>query len=83
MPPDLSRSGHSFLHTRTQCGDHQCSNLTVDQRLCFRYIDGISPFSSFIWNSKFLAILCGCTTRFVFDLVINPEVRACRDAAHL
>ena len=23
------------------------------------------------------------TTRFVFDLVINPEARACYDAAHL
>ena len=79
----LISGGHSFLHTRTQCADQQCSNLTVDQRLCFRYIDGTSPCTSFIRNSKFLAILYGCTNRLMFDLVISPEARDCRDAAPL
>ena len=71
---------HPFLHRRTQCADQQCSNLTVDQRLCFRYIDGTSPCASFIRNSKFLAILYGCTSRFMFDLVLISEARDCRDA---
>ena len=71
LPPDLGSD--TFLHTRTKCADQQCSNLTVDQCLCFRYIDGTSLCTSFIRKSKFLAILCSCTFQFVFDLVINPR----------
>ena len=59
----------SSSSSRTQCADQQCSNLTVDQRLCYRYIDVTSPCSSFIRNSKYLAILYGCTTRFMFTLI--------------
>ena len=58
-------SGHSFLHTRTQCVNQQHSNRTADQRFCFRYIDNTAPCTSLIRNSKFLAIIYGCRIRFV------------------
>ena len=37
--------------------------------------------TSYSRNFKYLAILCGCTARFVSDLVGNPGDRFCRDAA--
>ena len=52
----------------------------VDQRLCFLYIDNAVPLlpkSSF----KPLAILCGCTVRFVSDLDGNLEDWLSRDVA--
>ena len=49
----------------------------TDQRLCFCYID-----SSHIQIFTPLAIFCGCTARFVSDLVGNPEDRFSRDEAH-
>ena len=52
-------------------------NRAADQRFCFRFIDNIIP--------KFnpLAIVCGCTARFVSDLDGNPEDRFSRVAAPL
>ena len=48
---------------------HKLSN-EADQRLCFRYTDSKIPLLPMP-----LAIFCGCTDRFVSDLVGNPEDR--------
>ena len=54
----------------------------AEQRLCFRYTDSTIP--SYL-NPKFrpLAILCGCTARFVWDLVGNPEDRFSHSEAQM
>ena len=52
-----------------------CKNkgAAADQHLCFRYIDcAISLLP------KPLTTFCGCTARFVFDLVGNPKDRFSR-----
>ena len=36
-----------------------------------------------IKTNQNLAIFCGCTARFVSDLVENPEDMSSRDAAHI
>ena len=54
----------------------------ADQRLCFRYTDTSIPLLSKPENSKLLAIFCGCTVRFVWDLVGNPEDRFSHNEAH-
>ena len=48
--------------------DQLRSNCAADQRLCFRYKDSTIPLFS-----KTLAIFCGCTARFMSELVQNPE----------
>ena len=58
--------------------DQLCCNRTADQHLCFCYID-----STIFRNFKPLAILCGCTDRFVPDLVGNPEDRFSHDESHM
>ena len=60
----------------------QCGNCAVDQRLCFHYIGSTIPL---IPKSVFksLAISCGCSARFVSDLVGNPEGWLCWNAAHI
>ena len=50
--------------------DRVCSNREADQRLCFRYIDSTIPL---LPKSEISSIFCGCTARFVSDLVGNPE----------
>ena len=52
--------------------DQLCGNRTTDQRLCFRYTDTTIPLLS---KSKISTFFCGCTARFVSDLVGNPEDR--------
>ena len=56
----------NILHMRKQ--RRRCCNRAADQRLCFCYTDTVFPL---LPNQKFqpLAILCGSTARFVFDLV--------------
>ena len=51
-----------------------CGNKDADQHLCFR-TRIVNPSSILIRNCKPLAIFCGCTARFVSDLVGNPEDR--------
>ena len=58
------------------------SNCAADQRLCLRYLI-VKYLYSIIPNFKPLAIFCGCTARFVSDLVGNPEDRFSHDAAHI
>ena len=54
--------------------DQLRGNHEADRRLCFSTMALLhkSEISS-------LAILCGCTARFVSDLVGNPKVRFCHD----
>ena len=46
--------------------DQLRGNREADQRLCFRYTDSTIPL---LPKSEFQAIFCGCTARFVWDLV--------------
>ena len=62
--------------------DQLCGNRTADQCLCFRYIDSAIPLlPKSLYKS--LAFFCGCTARFVSDLVGNLEDRFSYDAAHI
>ena len=61
-----------------------CENKdAADQRLCFSYID--STISLLLQSEIFkpLAIFCGCTSRFLSDLVRNPEDRFSNDESHI
>ena len=49
--------------------DQLRGNREADQRLCFHYSDSTIPLLS-----KLLAVLCGCTARFVSDLFKNHIV---------
>ena len=60
----------AFCICENKDADQLCGNRTADQHLCFRYIDSTIPLASF----------CGCTVRFVSDLVGNPEDRFSCDA---
>ena len=62
--------------------ESKSANCTADQRHCFRYAVGtipVLPKSDF----KSLTIFCGCTARFVSDLVGIPEDRFSHLAAQL
>ena len=67
-----------FCICENKDADQLCGNSEADQRLCFRYTDSTIPLLS-----KPLAILCGCTARFVSDLVGNPEDRFSHNEAHI
>ena len=58
----------AFYICENKDADQLRSNCAADQRLCFRYMDSAIPLLS-----KTLAIFGGCTSRFVSDLVGNPE----------
>ena len=60
--------------------DQLCGSRTADHRPCFRYIDSKSLFFR---NFKPPAIFCGCTARFVSDLVGNPEDRFSHNEAQM
>ena len=62
--------------------DQLRGNREADQRLCFRYTDSTIPLL-YIRNFKPLAILCGCTARFVSDLVGNSEDRFSHNEAQM
>ena len=47
-------------------------NSAADQLFCFCYIDSTNPLLPLFQNFKPLTIFCGCTARFVLDLVGNP-----------
>ena len=55
----------------------------ADQRLCFRYTDTTISLLSKSEIFKLLAIFCGCTARFVWDLVGNPEDRFSHNEAKI
>ena len=62
-----------------------CENKDPDQlRLFFHYTDSTIPLLPIkIRNFKSPAIFCGCTARFMSDLVGNPEDRFSHNEAHI
>ena len=72
----------AFCICENKDADQLRGNREADQRLCFRYIE-YNPSTSCIRNFKPLVILCGCTARFVSDLVGNPEDRFSHNEAQL
>ena len=69
--PRHEKTGFSDL-CENKDADQLHSNHEADQRLCFHYIDSMYYFLYTVRNFKPLAILCGCTAWFVWDLVGNP-----------
>ena len=67
----------AFCICENKDADQLRSNREADQRLCFRY-----TYSAIPLLPKPLAIICGCTARFVSDLVGNPEDRFSHNEAH-
>ena len=65
-----------FCICENKDADQLRGNREADQRLCFRHMDSAIPLLS-----KLLAI-CGCTARFVCDLVGYPEDRFSHNEAH-
>ena len=61
----------AFCICENKDADQLRGNREADQRLSFRHTD-----------FKPLAIFCGCTARFVWDLVGNPEDRFSQNEAH-
>ena len=58
----------AFCICENKDADQLRGNREADQRLCFRYIDNTIPLLP-----KPLAIFCGCTDRFVWDLIETPK----------
>ena len=79
--PRYEKNG--FLQLRKQRRNKLHSNCAVNQCLCFRYMDSKIPLLSIFEISSLLAIICGCTDRFVSDLVGNTEDRFSHNEAHL
>ena len=73
----------AFCICENKDADQLRGDREADQRLCFRYIDSTIPLLSKIRNLKLLATLCGCTARFVWDLVGNPEYRFSHNEANI
>ena len=73
----------AFCICENKDADQLRGNREADQRLCFRYIDSTIPLLSKSEIFKPLAIFCGCTARFVSDLVGNPEDRFSQNEAHI
>ena len=55
------------------------SNCAADRRLCFRCIDSVIPSLS----KSEIGIFCGCTARFVPNLVGNTKDKFRRDATYI
>ena len=72
-----------FCICENKDADQLRGNREADQRLCFRYTDSTIPLLSKSENFKPLTIFCGCTARFVWDLVENPEDRFSQNEAHI
>ena len=74
----------AFCISENKDADQLLGNREADQRLCFHYIDSTIPqISKSERNFKLLTIFCGCTARFVSDLVGNPEDRFSHKEAHM
>ena len=72
-----------FCICEIKAADQLCGNSIADKRLCFRYIDSTIPLLPKSEISKPLAIFCGCTARFVSDLVEKPKDRFSCVMAHM
>ena len=70
-----------FCICENKDADQLRGNREADQRLCFRYTDSTIPL---LPKSEIpLALFCGCTARFVSDLVGNHEDRFSHNEAHI
>ena len=65
-----------------QCENKDADQLRGNQRLCFPYIDTTIALHSKSKISR-LGIFCGCTARFLSDLVGNLEYRFSHIKAHM
>ena len=72
----------AFCISENKDADQLRGNRKSDQRLCFRYIDSTIPLLP-KYKISSLYIFCGCTVRFVWDLVGNPEDRFSQNEAHM
>ena len=73
-----------FCICENKDADQLRGHREADQRLCFRYTDSTIPLLPIkIRNFKPLAIFCGCTARFMSDLVGNPEDWFSHNEAHM
>ena len=73
----------AFCICENKDADQLRGNREADQRLCFRYSDSKIPILLYIRTFKPLAIFCGCTARFVSDLVGNSEERFSHNEAQI
>ena len=72
----------TFLHMRKQ--RRRSVGSTAQLISAFVFPTGIVQFLyMYFLNFKPLAIFCGCTARFVSDLVGNPEDRLSHDEAQM
>ena len=72
----------AFCICENKHADQLRSNPKADQHLCVRYTDITIPLLPKS-EIKPLAIFCGCTARFVSDLVGNPEDPFSHNKAHI
>ena len=70
-----------FCICENKDADQLRGNREADQRLCFRYTDSTIPLLPISEISS--PIFCGCTARFVSDLVRTPEDRFSHNKAQL
>ena len=69
----------AFCICENKDADQLSRNREADQRLCFRYTDRTIP----LLPKSEISSICGCTPRFVSDLVGNPEDRFSHNEAQL
>ena len=72
----------AFCVCENKDADQLHGNREADQPLCFRYIESTFPLLP-KYEIQPLAILCGCTAWFMWDLVGNPEDRFSHNEAHM
>ena len=69
------------------CGQQRrrsaCTSMQSDQHLCCSLFRWNNTCSCYVLNFKTRASFCGCTGRFLFYLIANPEDRFSCDKAHL
>ena len=73
----------AFCICENKDADQLRGNREADHRLCLHYTDCTIPLLFKFRNFKPLAVLCGCTARFMSDLVGNPEDRFSHNEADL
>ena len=76
----MRKPDFAYAKTKTQISFAVTAKLIRAFVFATRIVQSLS--FSFL-NFKPLAILCGCTARFVLDLVGNPEDRFSHNEAHI
>ena len=72
----------AFCICENKVADQLRGHREADQRLCFCYMDSTIPLLPKS-NFQVSRLLCGCTARFVLDLVGNPEDRFSHNEAQI